>query len=256
MGRLTQLQVLGALLIVTGLSAPSARAQGAPDSDEARAKELYQNGAILFEEGRYSDAIIAWKEAYRLSQRPQLLFNIANAAERGGQLQEAYDALVLYRSSAPEDERDSLDRRIRAVQQRMEESGTPATPPPPPPIVQTQTDPDVSKGRSLALPLALYGVGAAGLGVGTVSGLRALAARRDADLLCVDAGLCPDEAEPLLRADRNASLLADIGFGVGAAGVVGGTLSLLLGGGHSTAVGISPSFGAGGGWSMRWTGSF
>lgn len=236
-----------------GLSGPPAWAQ---DSDEARAKELYQNGAILFEEGRYSDAIIAWKEAYRLSQRPQLLFNIANAAERSGQLQEAFDALNLYRQSAPEDERDALERRMRALAQRINEaSGPPTAPAIVAPSTQTPPPSEDSGGRSLALPLALYGVGAVGVGVGTFSGLRALAARRDAATLCTEDGICPDEAEPLLRADRNASLLADIGFGVGAAGVVGGTLSLLLGG-QPTAVGLHPTWGVGPGWAMTWTGSF
>jgi len=242
--------VLLALTLAGG--AVPALAQSKPDPNEERAKELYQNGALLYEEGRYEDAIVAWQESYRLSGRAELLFNIANAQERLGHYQDALDTLSRYRAYAAADEREALDRRIRNLERRLEEQGTtPATtttpttqpptttaPPPatttaPPPTTTTPPPPEKSASKVRVLPIALYAVGAAGLGTGAVFGLQARGAREDALGLCVDtdAGLlCPDDAADALSKDRRSSLMADIGLGVGGAAIIGGTLSLLLGG--------------------------
>ena len=122
------------LLLLTALSlglfGPVARAQGTPDANQERAKELYQNGSLLYDEGRYEDAIIAFQEAYRLSEQPKLLYNIAQAQERLGRYQEALDTLSRYRAYAPAEEREALDRRIRNLERRLEEQGT-STPPAP-----------------------------------------------------------------------------------------------------------------------------
>ena len=76
--------VFRALCLLTLLAAVAPEALAQDATTEARAKELYENGAALYEEGRYEEAILAWEEAYRLSSRPVLLFNIANAYERLG----------------------------------------------------------------------------------------------------------------------------------------------------------------------------
>ncbi len=79
-------------LLFIVLSAPLAVAQS---SDDARARELYANGALLYEEGDYENAVVAWKEAHRLSERPLLLYNIANALERIGEWEEAAEQFKL-----------------------------------------------------------------------------------------------------------------------------------------------------------------
>jgi hypothetical protein len=65
---------------------------------------------------------------------------------------------------------------------------------------------------------ALLGLGAAGIGVGTYFGLTALAARRDASAACPQVGgshRCSVEASAALDRDKQNSLYADIGVGVG-----------------------------------------
>lgn len=241
------------LALTLGGGAAPALAQSKPDPNEERAKELYQNGAMLYEEGRYDDAIVAWQEAYRLSERAELLFNIANAQERLGKYQDALDTLGRYRAYAAADEREALDRRIRNLERRLEEQGTtPATPttttpttqPPTttaptttttttPPVTTTPSTSEKSGSKVRVLPIALYTVGVASLGTGAVFSLQARGAREEALGLCVDtdAGLlCPTDAQDALKKDRRDSLIADIGFGVGGAAIIGGTLSLLLGG--------------------------
>ncbi|MEZ4235185.1 MAG: tetratricopeptide repeat protein [Myxococcota bacterium] len=101
-------------------AAAPARAQDTP-LDDARAQELYDNGAVLYDEGRYEEAILAWQEAYRLSKRPLLFFNMANAAERMGEYQQAIDHLNHYRAYASAEERDALDRRIYNLERRYDD---------------------------------------------------------------------------------------------------------------------------------------
>lgn len=188
------------------------------EADDARARELFQNGAALYDEGRYEDAIAAWREAWRLSGRPLLLFNMANAAERLGRWSEAAALLNRYRAFAPEEEREVLERRIVNIERRAKEAPLPSTPPKP------------TAGVPI-LPIALFTAGGAGIVTGTVFGLQALDAREEAEDLCAvsDAATwCPSTAEPALTRGRTSALGADIAFGVGIGAIAGGVLSVLL----------------------------
>ncbi len=209
---------------------------------DARARELYDNGEILYAEGRYEDAIVAFEEAYRLSGRPLLLFNMANAQERLGRWREALDTLSRYRVYAGADERDTLDRRIANLERRLAEAPATTTP------VTTSTTstttverPTTTPGWSRPLPLACFGLGVVGIGTGSVLGGLSLGAGGDAGDQCLpDAdGLtrCPSAAGPDIEAERGYALGADIGFAVGVAGIVGGTALALWGPGGALLVG-------------------
>src|SRR5260221_8216145 len=65
----------------------------AQKTDDRRAHDLFVKGDAAYAEARYEDALASFREAYELSGRPQLLFNIANALERLGKLPEAVDNL-------------------------------------------------------------------------------------------------------------------------------------------------------------------
>ena len=191
----------------------------AQDADpDARARELYENGAALYEEGRYDEAIVAWDEAYRLSQRHALLYNIANAQERLGDYEAALDTLAEYRALAPASERDVLDRRLRSIERRMEEAGEPVS------TTTTTVPVDTGPARDLELlPIGLIGVGAVALSTGTVFGVRSRAAGDELETVCVN-GLCPSEAQDLLQRNARSALIADIAWGVGAAAAAGGVI--------------------------------
>jgi hypothetical protein len=76
----------------------------------------------------------------------------------------------------------------------------------------------------------LLGTGAAGLGAGAFFGLGALAARREASSLCSDASgasRCWSSASAALDRDRQYSLYADVGFGVGLVAAGAGLYFLL-----------------------------
>lgn len=208
--------MISLLLLLSG----SAFAQDDPDPD-TRARELYENGAILYEEGRYEEAIVAWQQAYDLSERHALLYNIANAQERAGQYQAALDTLAQYRALAPASERDVLDRRLKSIERRMEEAGQVAT-------TTTTTPAESGSGVGIqALPLGLIGVGAAALGTGTVFAVRSRSAGAQLEEMCVS-GLCPSEADPLLQTNTRSALIADVAWGVGAVAAAGGVVVWVL----------------------------
>jgi len=211
------------LLLMASLLLPlPALAQG-----ENRAKELYDNGAQLYEEGRYEDAIAAWQEAYRLSEKPLLLFNIANALERIGRYTEALESLNRYRAFARPDERDTLERRIANLEKRVAEGPRTGIA-----VQELETKPIDGAATSSsdgpgAGPIALLVGGLAGAGAGGGLAAAALATRSQLAEQCVphgDSNLCPASAEPLLKRDADLSLASDIGLiaggAVAAAGLV------------------------------------
>lgn len=215
-------------------------------SDDARARELYENGALLYDEGRYEDAVAAWTEAYRLSGRPLLLFNMANASERLGRYEEAMALLSRYRAFAPAEERETLDRRIRNIEARLteQESARAAEPIPPPSVSTART---TRRGVRVA-PIVLGGVGVAAIGTGTAFGLRATDAREAAAADCVDVGgivRCGEAAGPALANDRRSSLVADLCFGAGALSLAGAVVTAVLPGRSTT---VSGGVGPRGGW--------
>jgi tetratricopeptide (TPR) repeat protein len=243
------LRVLTALL----LAGPAL----ASEADDERARELYENGRMLFEEGLYDDAIAAWQAAWELSERPLLLFNIASAQEMLGELEAAVDTLNRYRAFAPADERVTLERRIRNLEARIAEGGSAtsageAAGPPTgeataevgapdtsqPDTSQPDTSqPDTSQPgtsqeatverRGRAGPIALFSVSVAGTATGAVFAARAVGAREEALSLCAgsDPYTCPVEAADALSRDQVSSGLADLGFALGVAGAVGGLVA-------------------------------
>lgn len=168
------------LLVALGSARPAIAQDTEPTADDLRAREIYRNGATLYSEGNYEEAIVAFEEAYRLSGRHELLINVANAQERLGEIEAAIEALNRYRIFAHPDERASLARRVESLQARLaappELEPEPAPDPVSPPVVAT---PILAPGPSLrdrrrraVAGWALFGTGmvAAG-GFGAVAGL-------------------------------------------------------------------------------------
>lgn len=122
---------------------------------DARAREIYENGTILYEEGLYEDAIVAFQESYRISGLHKLLLNVVNCYERLSRYEEAIAVLNRYRAFATPGERDQLRSRIASNYRRIastegyEPSGVTALPipdvraplPRPAPRTATRSDP-------------------------------------------------------------------------------------------------------------------
>ncbi|MEZ4318649.1 MAG: hypothetical protein R3F61_14135 [Myxococcota bacterium] len=104
----------------------------AAESDMAEAKKLYENGVRLYDEALYDEAIAAFQASYDLSKQHALLFNIANAYERKGDLANAIKTLNQYRIYASEDEQSKLDRRVRTLEERLDKEKAADKPAPTP----------------------------------------------------------------------------------------------------------------------------
>lgn len=194
-----------------------------------RAKELFQNGKELYNQGRYESAIVAWKEAYELDPRPVLLFNLANAYERSGLIREALEALEGYRPLARAEEGEALDARIRSMQDRVremdeEERKAEAERLAAERLLEEERrkaeaarlEAEAAKNRRgpPVLPIAITAVGAGLVGFGVVEGLGAVSARKTLKdpAVCAPGGPCLDTAADAFARQKRAALLADVGL--------------------------------------------
>ncbi|MCA9577818.1 MAG: tetratricopeptide repeat protein [Polyangiales bacterium] len=201
---------------------PSAHAADdarAREADDARARELYVLGDEFYANGRYEAAEEAFAEAYRLSGRPLLLFNLANAQERSGRWREAAENLRRYRASAPPSEYAALDARLGALVRRIAERDAESLNEPV--VVVQHESSDLPRGtppsfppRAPLRPERLLLPTAGTLGVVTfVLALRVRAARDDVRAACVSHSgqrLCLPEARRPIAQDRRLSLATDL----------------------------------------------
>jgi tetratricopeptide (TPR) repeat protein len=118
--------ILPALLLgaLATLAAPQlAHAEEQPTAEQLeQAKKAYAEGKAKFEKGNFGDAVEKFKESYRLSKNPLLLFNIAVTFER---LQQNDMALFYYKkflSDAPEGAAQRADAKKSVA--ALEKAGT------------------------------------------------------------------------------------------------------------------------------------
>ncbi len=124
-----------ALFCSLSLSAPAA----AQEKDEL-ARRHFESGAAYFAEAEYEEALRAFRKAHELSERPQILLNIAVVEERLGNHQGAVDALDQYMAANPSDpEIETIRLRRDNLQKRADEDKQQVTAAPPPPPEPTQT---------------------------------------------------------------------------------------------------------------------
>ena len=91
------------------------------DVSEERAKELFFNGQLLYEEGEYDSAILAWERGYELTNLPAFLKNIAIAQEANGNYTAAIVYLKKYRAFAPFDEQEELKVWLTELEADLEQ---------------------------------------------------------------------------------------------------------------------------------------
>ncbi len=95
-----------------------ALAANAPSpADLDLAKAHYRTGEIDYQQGKFSDAAKEFEEAYRLTARPELLYNMGKSYDGAGDLR---GALIVYRRflSAMQDspDRPFVERRVDELQ--------------------------------------------------------------------------------------------------------------------------------------------
>jgi tetratricopeptide (TPR) repeat protein len=90
----------------------------------ADAKQHFLAGQDYYTQGRYEKAISEFEEAYRLDPRPLLLYNIAQAWEKLGDLRKSVDYLKKYLEADPNnEERTALLNKLASLQERLDKTG-------------------------------------------------------------------------------------------------------------------------------------
>lgn len=114
------------LMCVVGLTqALTARAQtetateSAPDEQAEKDREarlMFEAGRSAYDAGRFTDALKSFQRAYELSQRPALLYNVGQAADRLREDEIALDAFERFVQAVPDSEiRPAVEERIRVL---------------------------------------------------------------------------------------------------------------------------------------------
>lgn len=91
------------------------------DAAAQDARAHFLRGQAAYDTGDYTTAVSEWRTAYGIDPRPLLQYNLAQAYERLGQLQEAVTAYETYVNSADADpdRMSSARARVAALRERL-----------------------------------------------------------------------------------------------------------------------------------------
>lgn len=104
-------------IAATLLCAHVTHAQAPVSADDELARNLFQAGKTAYESGNYEDALRYFEDSHARSHRPQLLYNIGQAADRLRNDQKALASFKAYLVALPDAEnRAEVESRIRALE--------------------------------------------------------------------------------------------------------------------------------------------
>jgi hypothetical protein len=102
------LHILIACVLLALAPARSALAKPPTEADLAQAKTVFGEGRKLFDAGNFAEAAEKFKESYKLSKKPLLLYNIALAFDKAGNNKQA---LFFYRTFLAEGDKADKNRK-------------------------------------------------------------------------------------------------------------------------------------------------
>jgi tetratricopeptide (TPR) repeat protein len=232
--------VVCAALSLSSLAYAQSKPAIPPADDVEAAKAHFAAGSAYYDQANYADAVKEFNEAYRLSHRSDLLYNIAVCYERLQQYDNAIKALQQYLIDKPEaKDKVTIQTRISNLEKQRDAMPPRPVEPPPQPVApppQPQVAPQqpaqpmqLERKRNWWVPGTI--VGSAGLVVLATAlgtGLTAQAYYDDLKMKCQN-NVCTD---PKLATERDTgqvlALTTDILLGVGAAATLTGVIILAV----------------------------
>jgi tetratricopeptide (TPR) repeat protein len=128
--RLRDTAPMRALAMLLVLGSAVARAD---DEDREVARAHFLAGQGYYVQARYTEALHEFEEAYRLSRRPALLFNVGVCQEKLGRVDDAIASFSRFLVEDPNaSDRASVEARIVDLRARRSAVMVVAPPPPPP----------------------------------------------------------------------------------------------------------------------------
>jgi tetratricopeptide (TPR) repeat protein len=164
--------------------------------DDEAARRHFEAGRSLYSAGRFELAGDEFEEAYRLSNRAELLYNAYVAYRDANERQKAADALRRFLAGAGDvSDRMNLEARLRALeeglaQEREQQQRVEQGPPEPNPGMPAGPEEADEEPAGSPVPWIVGGLGVAAIGVGIATGL--MASGKESDI----ADSCPDDRCP------------------------------------------------------------
>jgi tetratricopeptide (TPR) repeat protein len=166
------------------------------------AKSHFAAAKAYYDEARYDEALREFREAYRLSKKPALLFNIALCDEKQKRYEAAAASLRLYLKLDPKaEDRVGIERKIADLDVLVQQP-----PSPPPEAAQISVVPAIPARTERARPasretgsrrrVATWVVGGLGLALGAAALGTGLAAHADYQSLVDTCGFSHNQCPP------------------------------------------------------------
>jgi tetratricopeptide (TPR) repeat protein len=211
--------------------AEAARTMSAID---AEAREHFQLGRGFYEAGRFQQASEEFEMAYRLSARPQLLYNVYVARRDAGGLVKAIDALRAYLKQVPDaPDRVNLEARLASLEAQVARQNEQEA-------ARAESERKVAEAEAKAnartrtvhtrslVPIVLMGAGGALLLGSAVTGGLALSKASDLDKKC-GGNSCPSSQRGKVDSTKTLAITTDVLWSVGAAAAATGLVLWLTG---------------------------
>jgi tetratricopeptide (TPR) repeat protein len=208
-----------------------------------QAKQRYLEGKTHYEAGRFAEALAAFTDAYNLSNKTDLLFNLGVCSEKLGQTDKAIAYYRLYlEENHDAADRDDVARRLAAL-----EAAEPEEPAEPEAAVQPAPAAgedelvvmDSGEDRAVFWPGAVIGLGGLLLAGGALTAIMAYNKYGDLEDSCA-----PDCGDAKVAEVKRAALAADIQFALGGAVVAAGVIWWVTSAGDESETGAARLRGA------------
>jgi tetratricopeptide (TPR) repeat protein len=233
---------------------PQPSPSGATDEQKkAEAKSLYEKGLSHYNLGEFDFAVKAFREAYAISSKPGLLFNIAQSFRLKKDYEQAtyfYQTYLRLQPDAPN--RVDVEARLKEMQEAMEEAKKQAEkkpigtiPPDGNAAVTTTTTTTTTQQKAggpekreptgvkaqtlLTAGYATAGAGAALVITGVIFGNMAKSAEKELNQLNADHGSWGQEQQDKYDAGKRNNTIALVSFVAGGAALVTGATLFVMG---------------------------